>query len=68
MATDPERLVGVAQLQIPGLEELWRETLYVTEEVAVETKPDDLIPTEILINPHQLALALDEREAGNTEK
>ncbi len=74
MAQDPERLVDVSQPQIPGLEGLWRDALFVTEEMAgrllaavARDQADELIPTEILINPHQLALKLDEREADSTE-
>ena len=68
MTQDPEPLVDVTQLQIPGLEGLWRDAVFVTEEMAGHLlealgrgQTEELIPTEILINPHQLALELDER-------
>lgn len=73
MALEPEPpLTDVSQLQIPGTEGLWREALLVTQEmvdrllaVTDRDEADDLIPQEISVNPYQLALELDEHQAGH---
>jgi hypothetical protein len=66
---DPSLLTDVSQLQIPGIEGLWRRTLMVSEEmverlleVTSAEEADALIPQEILVNPHQLALELEGRQ------
>lgn len=63
-------LTDVSQLQIPGVEGLWRKALLVSEdmvdrllEISSREEADELIPQEILVNPHQLALELDERQS-----
>lgn len=70
---DPDsepRLTDVSQLQIPGMEGLWRDALLVGEEVVrrlldVDDRAaaDQLIPQEIAVSPRQLALRLDQRQA-----
>ena len=66
----PERLTDVSQLQIPGIEGLWPDALLVTEDmvdrllaITDRSDADELIPQEIAVNPHQLALELDERQS-----
>jgi hypothetical protein len=71
MAIEPDQpLTDVSQLQIPGTEGLWRKALLVTEDmvdrllqVTDRGDADDLIPQEISVNPYQLALELEERQA-----
>jgi hypothetical protein len=70
MTLEPEQpLIDIIQLQIPGLEGVWRDALLITEDmidrlcaVASREQADDLIPHEILVNPHQLALELEDRQ------
>lgn len=72
MSLEPRRpaLTDVSQLQIPGMEGLWRRALLVSEEmvdrllkIGSREEADELIPQEILVNPHQLALELEGRES-----
>jgi hypothetical protein len=65
----PEPLTDVSQLQIPGFEGLWRRALLVDEqmvaqllEVTDRSEAEDLIPVEISVNPHQLALRLEHQQ------
>jgi hypothetical protein len=63
-------LTDLAQLQSPGIEGLWSDALLVGEDVVEQllelvdpAAADELIPQEISVNPHQLALKLDERQS-----
>jgi len=59
---------------MPGLEGLWREAVLITEEMADrllaalrQNQTEELIPQEILINPHQLALEVEERQLNDPD-
>jgi hypothetical protein len=68
---EPEQpLTDISQLQIPGTEGLWRKAVLLTEEmldrllaVTDPDEADELIPREISVNPHQLALELEARQS-----
>ena len=71
MTSEPGKsLTDISQLQIPGTEGLWRKAVLVTEEmldrllaVTDRDEADELIPQEISVNPHQLALELEARQS-----
>jgi hypothetical protein len=70
MSHPEEPLTDISQLQIPGTEGLWRQAVLLTEEMLdrllAVTDPDEvdeLIPQEISVNPHQLALELEKRQS-----
>jgi hypothetical protein len=67
---EPEQpLTDLSQLQIPGMQGLWPNAVLVDAEtvdrlleVIDRVDSDALIPREISVNPHQLALELDQRQ------
>lgn len=70
MSHPEQPLTDISQLQIPGTEGLWRKALLLTEEmldrllaVTDPDEADELIPQEISVNPHQLALELEARQS-----
>ena len=70
MSHPEQPLTDISQLQIPGTEGLWRKAVLLTEEmldrllaVTDRDEADELIPQEISVNPHQLALELEARQS-----
>ena len=70
MSHPEEPLTDISQLQIPGTEGLWRKAVLLTEEMVARLltvtdrdEADELIPQEISVNPHQLALELEARQS-----
>ena len=72
MSHPEQPLTDISQrfLQIPGTEGLWRKAVLLTEEMVARLlavtdrdEADELIPQEISVNPHQLALELEARQS-----
>ena len=70
MSHPEQPLTDISQFQIPGTEGLWRKAVLLTEEMVARLlavtdrdEADELIPQEISVNPHQLALELEARQS-----
>jgi hypothetical protein len=65
----PAHVTDLSQLPIPGVEGLWPDAVLVSEDMLSRLlqaddrqSAEELIPLEIAVNPHQLALELEHRQ------